>query len=89
MMVMLSTTMGFGELRQLRRLDVDMKRRSIFVREGAKNRFRNRTIPLNTTAYESMTWILARWKKLGGDSDEHYILPHRPRSLKAHGACRS
>jgi integrase len=82
MMVMLSTTMGFGELRQLRRHDVDMKRQSILVREGAKNRFRNRTIPLNSTAVESMTWILERWKKLGGDSDEHYILPHRPRSLR-------
>lgn len=46
----------------------------------AKNRFRNRTIPLNSTAVESMTWILERWKKLGGNDDEHYILPHRPRS---------
>ena len=27
-----------------------------------------------------MTWILERWKKLGGNSDEQYILPHRPRS---------
>ena len=82
MMVMLSTTMGFGELRQLRRRDVDMKRRSIQVREGEKNRFRNRTIPLNATACESINWILERWKKLGGSSDDHYILPHRPRTLK-------
>jgi integrase len=79
MIVMLSTTMGFGELRHLRRHDVDVKKRSIFVREGAKNRFRNRTIPLNAAAFESMTWILNRWKKLGGKSEQHYILPHRPR----------
>lgn len=79
MMLMLSTTMGFGELRHLRRHDVDTKKRSVFVREGAKNRFRNRTIPLNAAAFESMTWILERWKKLGGSSDEQYILPHRPR----------
>lgn len=36
MMVMLSTTMGFGELRQLRRGDVDMERGCVSVREGAK-----------------------------------------------------
>jgi integrase len=78
MTVMLSTTMGFGELRQLRRRDVDMERRCVLVREGAKNQFRERTIPLNASAYASMTWILERWKRLGGDSEEHYILPHRP-----------
>jgi len=83
MMVMLSTTMGFGELRQLRRRDVDMERGCVTVREGAKNTFRQRTIPLNAVALESMTWILERWKKLGGSSDEHYILPHRPRGERA------
>ena len=85
MMVMLSTTCGFGELRQLRRRDVDMVRKSILVSEGAKNKYRNRTIPMNATAIESMTWILDRWKKLGGLDDEHYILPHRPRSHRALG----
>jgi integrase len=83
MMVMLSTTMGFGELRQLRRRDVDMVRGCVTVREGAKNSYRQRTIPLNTVALESMTWILERWKKLGGSDDEHYILPHRPRGERA------
>jgi hypothetical protein len=29
-----------------------------------------------------MSWILERWKKLGGNDDEHYILPHRPRRPK-------
>jgi integrase len=83
MMVMLSTTMGFGELRQLRRCDVDMERGCISVREGAKNAFRERTIPLNSAGSESMTWILERWKKLGGCDPEHYILPHRPRRERA------
>jgi integrase len=83
MMIMLSTTMGFGELRQLRRRDVDMERGCVTVREGAKNTYRQRTIPLNAVALESMTWILERWKKLGGSSDEHYILPHRPRGERA------
>jgi integrase len=83
MMIMLHTTMGFGELRQLRRRDVDMERGSVTVREGAKNTYRQRTIPLNETARESMTFILELWKKLGGSSDEHYILPHRPRGERA------
>jgi site-specific recombinase XerD len=43
MMVMLSTTMGFGELRQLRRQDVDMERGCVTVCLGAKNLYRQRT----------------------------------------------
>jgi integrase len=83
MVVMLSTTMGFGELRQLRRRDVDMNKRCVLVREGAKNDYRNRTIPMNAAAYDSMSWILDRWKRLGGWDAEHYILPHRPRGERA------
>jgi integrase len=89
MTIMLSTTMGFGELRQLRRRDVDMQQRCVTVREGAKNETRERTIPLNATAFESMTWILERWKKLGGGSDEHYILPHRPRTRSSHSRTKT
>lgn len=82
MTVMLSTTMGFGELRQLRRRDVDMNRRCITVRDGAKNNHRDRTIPLNSAAYDAMCWILDRWENLGGTESMQFILPHRPRSLK-------
>jgi integrase len=80
MTVMLSTTMGFGELRQLRRRDVDMTRRCVTVRDGAKNDHRDRTIPLNTAAYDAMCWILDRWEKLGGEESMQFILPHRPRA---------
>ena len=50
--IMLSTTMGFGELRQLRRRDVDMVRGCITVREGRKThianeRFRSIAVPSN------------------------------------------
>src|ERR1700733_156381 len=65
MMVMLSTTMGFGELRHIRRRDVDMKRKCILVRDGAKNFYRDRTIPMNAAAIDSMLWILDRWELLG------------------------
>ena len=81
--LMLNTTLGFGELRQLRRRDVDMERGCLTVREGAKNAYRERTIPLNSSALESITWIPERWKKCGGCDDEHYILPHRPRGQRA------
>lgn len=76
MIIMLATTMGFGELRQLQRQDVDMEGRTVRVREGAKNIYRERTIPLNREAFESMQWILARWEKLGGSKADQYILPH-------------
>ena len=79
MMVMLSTGMSFGELRHLRRRDVNMKRKSVVVQNGAKVR----TIPLNSAARNSMAWILERWKKLGGCYPGHYILPHRGRREKA------
>jgi integrase len=79
MIVMLSTTMGFGELRHVRRRDVDMRRKCVLVREGAKNDYRDRTIPMNAAAYDSMCWILERWEKLGGSEDSEFILPHRPR----------
>jgi integrase len=79
MMVMLSTTMGFGELRHVRRRDVDMKQKCVLVRDGAKNLYRDRTIPMNSAAYDSMGWIIDRWEKLGGARDDQFILPHRPR----------
>jgi integrase len=82
MMVMLSTTMGFGELRHVRRRDVDTKRRCILVRDGAKNFYRDRTIPMNAAAYDSMCWILERWEKLGGSLESEFILPHRPRAAQ-------
>jgi integrase len=82
MVVMLSTTMGFGELRHVRRQDVDMEARCIHVVEGAKNDYRDRTIPMNSAAYDSMCWLLDRWKDLGGRNDSDFILPHRPRTNK-------
>lgn len=79
MIVMLSTTMGFGELRHVRRRDIDMRRKCITVRDGAKNDYRDRTIPMNAAAYDSMCWILDRWSDLGGSREDEFVLPHRPR----------
>jgi hypothetical protein len=60
-----------------------MERGCVTVRERAKNAYRQRTVPLNSAARESMEWILERWKKIGGSDEEHYILPHSPRGQRA------
>jgi integrase len=82
MLVMLSTTMGFGELRHVRRQDIDLRRRCVVVRDGAKNNYRDRTIPLNAAALDSVMWLLARWERLGGSKDDEFILPKRPITRK-------
>jgi integrase len=83
MVVMVNTTMGFGELRQLRMRDVDLVRGCVTVREGAKNKYRERVIPLNAQARASIEFIVTRLKGMGGGDPEHYILPHRPRGVRA------
>lgn len=79
MIAMLSTTLGFGELRRLRRRDVDLRDRVLTVVDGAKNDARDRTIPLNRAAYDSICWIIERWEGLGGNDRAQFVLPHRPR----------
>lgn len=68
LILMAFTSMGFGELRHLRREDVLLNDEvpHITVNGGTKNDYRIRTIPLNPVALESMRWILKRWESLGG-----------------------
>jgi len=81
LLVMANTTMGFGELRHLRREDVFLNDEipHVTVNGGTKNEYRIRTIPLNTIALDSMRWLLRRWEKLGGTEPDQYILPHHAR----------
>ncbi|HVW77976.1 MAG TPA: tyrosine-type recombinase/integrase [Alloacidobacterium sp.] len=81
LIVMANTSMGFGELRNLRREDVLLNEDQPFVtvNGGTKNDYRIRTIPLNFLALRSMRWIVKRWDKLGGTEPEQYILPHHAR----------
>ena len=79
LLVMANTGMGFGELRHLKREDVDLSAQIPYATvnpEGAKNEFRVRTIPLNWFALRSMRWIIKRWEDLGGTEPTQYILPH-------------
>ncbi len=81
LIVMANTSMGFGELRHLKREDVFLDEEIPFVtvNGGTKNDFRVRTIPLNFLALRSVRWLLKRWEKLGGSRPEQYILPHNAR----------
>jgi integrase len=81
LVVMANTSMGFGELRHLRRQDVFLTDDPPFVEVngGEKNDYRLRSIPLNFLALRSMRWIVRRWEKLGGQLPDQYILPHHAR----------
>jgi integrase len=80
LVVMANTSMGFGELRHLRRQDVFLTDDPPFVEVNAgKNDYRLRSIPLNFLALRSMRWIVRRWEGMGGSEPEHYILPHHAR----------
>lgn len=79
LIVMMFTSMGFGELRRLRREDVrlDFEPPYVSVQGDTKNDYRIRTVTLNRLALRSMRWIVRRWESLGGTKPEQFILPHR------------
>ena len=81
LIIMANTSMGFGELRHLRRRDVFLNEDPPFVEVngGAKNDYRLRSIPLNFLALRSVRWIVKRWQQLGGNGEDQYILPHHAR----------
>jgi len=76
--IMLRGGVGFGELRRVKKGDVDLKERCFEIVEGAKNKDRERSIPLGDEALASMAWIMERFEALGGNhhGQEAYILPH-------------
>jgi len=78
-LVALQTTASTNELRALRIGDIFLAQGTIQIRsEGAKNRFRVRTIPLQT---EDVHWalerLLDRARELGAASPHHYLFPFR------------
>jgi hypothetical protein len=80
LVIMANTSMGFGELRHLRRQDVFLLDDPPFVEVNAgKNDYRLRSIPLNFLALRSMRWLVNRWEQLGGTQPDQYILPHHGR----------
>jgi hypothetical protein len=80
LVVMANTSMGFGELRHLRRQDVFLTEDPPFIEVNAgKNDYRLRSIPLNFLALRSIRWIVKRWEGMGGSDPDQYILPHHAR----------
>lgn len=87
LIVMANTSMGFGELRHLRKCDVFLSHSVdgdelpfVEVNGGTKNDYRIRSIYLNSLALKSMRWIMHRFEELGGSKPEDFILPHRSRT---------
>jgi len=78
-----STAAGPGEIRRLRLQDVSLADRAIYIREGAKNSFRERSLPLNDDALWAAGQLLVRAADMGATEPEHYLLPHRASSLGA------
>lgn len=90
LILMANTSMGFGELRHLRREDVFLQDEPphITVNGGTKNDYRIRDIPLNFLALRSARWIVKRWERLGGTEPEQYILPHNARRTASQKAAK-
>lgn len=76
-----ATTMGTNEMRALRICDIDLGTRFVYVcKDGAKNRFRERSIPLVEDApFEAAKALLARAAAMGATAPDHYVFPFRKR----------
>lgn len=78
------TAAGPGEIRHLRLRDVflgdgDPARAWIRVREGAKNEYRVRSIPLNKEAFEAVQELLRIGRERGAHLPDHYLIPKKIR----------
>lgn len=74
----LHTCMGPKEMCSVRLRDVDLANSVVMVpREGAKNKYRQRTIPLDDDAKEAIEWLLKRAESCGSKEPDHYLFPRR------------
>jgi integrase len=86
----LQTCMSTNEFRALRIGDVSLQQGVVTVRsEGAKNKYRMRTIPLETPevncAFDALIW---RAKKLGASGPQHYVFPYGGRGGYCYDPCQ-
>ncbi len=72
-----NTTAGPGEMLHMKLSDVDVRdKMTIRINhEGAKNKYRIRTIPLTESALWAARLLLARAKDCGAYLPEHYLVP--------------
>lgn len=73
----LATCASTLEVRMLRLKDINLRHRTIRVGpEASKNKYRNRTIPIDSDpALEAAEWLLNRARRLGSHREEHFVLP--------------
>jgi integrase len=78
--ISINTTAGPGEIRHVRRKDVEMYHVEgpLFhiQPKGAKNPGRIRTLPLNEPAANAMQYLLDRAEKLGSVMPDDYVIPY-------------
>lgn len=77
-----NTGAGPNEIRHLRLQDLSLRSTPpyIQIREGLKNDYRQRTLPLNRSALWAVNQLLKRAQRIGCCEPEHYLLPHRART---------
>lgn len=75
----LRTTLSTNELRALRMADISLAAGTEIVqvrREGAKNKYRIRTVPLETPdIHWAVRRLIERARKLGASAPHHYLFP--------------
>jgi integrase len=78
-----NTTAGPGELLGIQLSDINLADDQVHIRwtpqerEGVKNRYRDRYIPLNETARWAIVQLIELAEKKGACLPEHYLFPHR------------
>jgi len=81
--ISINTTAGPGEIRHVRRMDIDSDKRTMRVQpEGAKNEHRIRVIPLNQSAWRAVEHLEKRADRLGATLPDHYLIPFRVKKSK-------
>jgi integrase len=76
--VALRTALGTNEMRGLQLGDINMAQRVVMVRSrSAKNKYRQRTVPLLDDAAWAMERLLERSRKLGSGAPQHFLFPFR------------
>jgi integrase len=74
----LRTTMSTNELRNLRVRDINTSEGIIRIgTDGAKNKYRIRTIPLDSEGIKASLFLLQRAKRLGATAPDHFVFPFR------------
>lgn len=76
--ISVNTGCGPKEVRMLRLKDIDLDNKLLYIQVGgAKNPYRIREVPLNTTAFAAVTRAMERSVSKGASQIEHYLFPFR------------